>query len=70
MMENAIHNLLHQLSEDVDSLWRYDQYKKDAKDVCPACYSLWDQMRKMDEDRAKLLLAELESHMKKGEVKI
>ena len=31
MMKNCQHNLIHQLSETMDSLWRMDQYRDDAQ---------------------------------------
>ncbi|MBI2451139.1 MAG: hypothetical protein HYV52_02245 [Parcubacteria group bacterium] len=69
-MDNYLHNLIHQLSEDLDSLWRYDTYKDDSKNFCDHCHGLWDKMRKMDEDKAQLLIDELLMHVKEGKVKI
>lgn len=62
-MKNNNHNLIQQLSEDLDSLWRYKQYLKDGKN-CKNCQKIWETCQKLDEEKIKLLQSEITKHVK------
>lgn len=64
-MKNNNHNLIQQLSEDLDSLWRYKQYLKDSKG-CKNCQKIWKQCQILDEEKIKLLQSEIAKHVKGG----
>jgi len=61
-MKDWNHDLVHQLSEDLDSLWRYDAYLKNAQG-CAHCTALWKRCRKVDQEKAELLRKEIIRHM-------
>ncbi len=67
MINNHIHNLLHQLSEIEDSLWRMDQYVKDSRGYCDNCQKIWPDIRKKYEELEKMVMRELQHHF--GEFK-
>lgn len=62
-MKNHNHDLIQQLSENADSLWRYDDYLKNAQG-CAHCTAIWKRLKKMDQEAEKLLLKEVERHIK------
>jgi hypothetical protein len=64
-MKNHNHDLVHQLSELLDSIWRFDEYKKNAEG-CAECQKLWEEMRLAYEQWEKRLVAEIERHIKSG----
>ncbi|MBI2587931.1 hypothetical protein HYW30_01355 [Candidatus Azambacteria bacterium] len=65
MLKNHNHNLIQQLSEDLDSLWRYEQYTTDAA-ACSHCTELWKKLRELDEEKVKLLRDEITRHVNEG----
>lgn len=64
-MKNGNHDLIHQLSEDLDSLWRYETYLKNAAD-CKHCLTMWREFKKIDEKKIERLKLEIERHVKEG----
>lgn len=64
-MKNHNHDLAHQLSEDLDSLWRYEGYLKNAQG-CGACVGMWEKFRSMDEEKVQLLRDEIVRHVNEG----
>lgn len=64
-MKNINHDLIHQLSETLDSIWRYQDYLKNAQG-CEQCVKLWERMRAMDEEQAELLAKEIKRHAGEG----
>ena len=62
-MKNHNHDLVHHLSETIDSLWRYDEYIKNSGE-CEFCVALWNKLKKTDEGVEKALLDEIKRHMK------
>ena len=65
MMENCKHNLIHQLSETLDSLWRMDQYIKDAQERnCEEGMNFWQEYRKTLEAQVEMLKKQLEKVVK------
>lgn len=61
-MKNHNHDLLHHLSETIDSLWRYNEYLKNSQG-CEFCISLWNQLKDTDERAEKMLLEEIKRHV-------
>jgi hypothetical protein len=61
MLKNWNHDLIHQLSEISDSLWRMDQYIKAAQD-CERCRALWQELQAGYERFSKLLIEEIRKH--------
>lgn len=58
--EDHDHDLVHELSKKLDSLWRYDQFIANA-DGLPTVQALWRDMKsqcKADIERMKQLIAE------------
>jgi len=67
-MKNHNHNLVQQLSELLDSEWRFKQYKKDAK-VCKQCSVLWAKFEKGLKPMIEDVRKEIESHAKSNSFK-
>lgn len=67
MMKNCNHDLIQQLSECMDSLWRYDEYIKNAQEKgCGKCVELWQKMKELTKEQIKLLKQYLEECIKEG----
>ncbi len=64
-MKNHNHDLIQQLSEDLDSLWRYKDYVKSAKS-CKNCLALWKRCQEFDAQKVKLIREEIINHVKEG----
>lgn len=64
MLENHIHNLLIQLTQESKSLWRIrNEYKKDAGS-CEKCRQLWKKMEKNKADHVKEISGMLKKHLR------
>jgi len=61
-MQNWNHDLVHQLSEDLDSLWRYEDYLKNSEG-CDHCSGMWRKLKEMDEEKVEILRQEIERHV-------
>jgi len=61
-MKDHNHDLVHQLSENADSIWRYDEYIKNAQG-CQYCTSLWAKLKAMDTEGENMLLEEIKRHI-------
>ena len=65
-MPNLHHNLVQELSELMDSEWRYENfYKTDAQD-CPRCLELWKRLEQRHAEDIRALKDEIASHVKEG----
>jgi len=65
MIKNCQHNLIHQLSETMDSLWRMDNYIEDAKESdCSKGVNFWENYKKTLENQISLLKDQLEEVIK------
>ena len=62
-MKNHNHDLVQQLSEDLDSLWRYKTYLRNAKG-CSRCVAMWKKFVKVDEEKVQMLRDEVFRHVK------
>lgn len=69
-MSNYNHDLIQLLSVKLDSLARYDLYKKDAEDGgCKGCITIFDQMKADEEKHIQMLREQIEEHVKEGSFK-
>lgn len=60
-MKNSCHNLIHQLSETLDSLWRMDVYIEDAqKENLAEEEQFWTEYKKSLEKQEKMLKEQIE----------
>ncbi|MBI2633923.1 MAG: hypothetical protein HYW80_01275 [Parcubacteria group bacterium] len=64
-MKNHNHDLVHQLSETLDSIWRFDTYLK-ASEGCGSCSALWQKMKNDYQAFEGLLVAEIKKHIEEG----
>ena len=65
MIKNCHHNLIHQLSETMDSLWRMDTYIKDAQEEnCQEGVEFWQEFKKTLENQLEMLKKQLEKIVK------
>lgn len=62
-MKDWNHDLVHQLSEDLDSLWRYEAYIKNAEG-CGHCSAMWQKCKELDEQKIAMLRDEIARHVK------
>ena len=64
-MKDWNHDLVHQLSEDLDSLWRYDSYMK-ASQGCDGCTAMWRKFKEIDEEKVQMLQQEILNHVREN----
>ncbi len=68
-MKNCLHNLIHQLSETLDSLWRMDIYIKDAQEInCQEGVEFWQNYKKTLEQQVEVLKGQLAKAVEKKEL--
>lgn len=65
MLKNHNHDLIKQLSEVSSSLWRMDEYMKNAKG-CDRCLKIWKKIKNDLEEISKILVEEINNHCKEG----
>ena len=66
-MPDLHHNLIQQLSELMDSVWRYEQfYTKDAEG-CESCKALWRRLMERHSEDIKALKDEIANHVRAGD---
>lgn len=61
-MHNFNHDIIQTLSVKLDSLWRYDEYLKNAKG-CEVCENMWKELKEADLKAAKKLRDEIARHI-------
>ena len=60
MVKNCHHNVIHQLSETLDSLWRMEMYIKDAQNEnCQDGVIFWQNYKKTLENQVEMLKKQL-----------
>ncbi|MEX0587321.1 MAG: hypothetical protein WD940_01695 [Patescibacteria group bacterium] len=64
---NLHHNLIQQLSELMDSVWRYEHFYKTDADACPKCKEIWEALHQRHEEDIKSLKDHLADHVKAGD---
>ncbi len=65
MLKDWNHDLVQQLSEISDSLWRMGQYKTASAD-CTHCSALWNKLEADYENHSKMLADEIKRHVKEN----
>jgi len=65
MLKNHNHDLVKQLSEISSSLWRMDEYMKNAKG-CDRCTAMWKKIKDNLEKISGMLVEEINNHSKEG----
>lgn len=69
-ISNYNHDLIQLLSIKLDSLARYDLYKKDAEEGgCKGCVTVFDQIKKDEEKHIQMLREQIAEHVKEGSFK-
>ena len=63
MLKNWNHDLVKQLSEVSSSLWRMDEYMKNAKE-CEHCTKMWKEAQGHLEKISQMLVQEIGRHHK------
>ncbi|MFA4999270.1 MAG: hypothetical protein WC519_00895 [Parcubacteria group bacterium] len=63
MLKDQNHDLVQQLSEISDSLWRMEAYKKNA-DECDSCKEMWEKMKGNYENHVEMLKDEIAKHVR------
>jgi hypothetical protein len=63
--ENHDHDLVHELSKKLDSLWRYDQYIANA-DGLPNIQALWRDMKSQCNSDIQRLKQSIAEEIQKG----
>jgi hypothetical protein len=66
VLENTNHDLIQQLSEKLDSHWRYEEYIKNAQDHCESCAKIWQNFMQKEEAMINELRQEIERHVQEG----
>ena len=61
---NHDHDMIHDLSKRLDTLWRYDQYIVNAKDD-EELTAFWESVKRQDEDNVRRLKEIIKKHVKK-----
>ncbi|MBI2446353.1 MAG: hypothetical protein HYV51_00845 [Parcubacteria group bacterium] len=61
-MKNHNHDLVHHLSETIDSIWRYDEYIKNSQG-CDSCTAMWNKLKQTDMEVENVLKFEIQKHI-------
>ncbi|MDO8574716.1 MAG: hypothetical protein Q7R61_00315 [bacterium] len=61
-MKNHNHDLIHHLSETIDSIWRYDEYVKNSAG-CDSCSAMWNKLKQTDTEVENMLKSEIQKHI-------
>jgi hypothetical protein len=65
MLKNINHNILETIVIISDSLYRYEEYIRDAE-KCETCQELWPKFKEHRENELSMLLKELKKHIEGG----
>lgn len=63
-IKNHDHDMIHELSERLDSLWRYDQYIKNAKGN-KSLENFWEKVKKQERSNITSLKRLIGEHVRK-----
>ncbi|MBA4181031.1 MAG: hypothetical protein C0506_10625 [Anaerolinea sp.] len=61
IVDDTNHDLIHALSVRLDSRWHDGSYAAETK--CQGCKKVFDRLRAMDAEAARLLTGELKNHI-------
>lgn len=71
MLQNVNYNLLEEITQKSQSLYRYDRYIQDAQaqtPPCLECIKLWQEMKEHDEEDLSHLMQHFKAHIDAGMV--
>lgn len=63
--ENHDHDLIHELSNRLDAMWRHDQYLANAEGHDKLC-EFWRQLKTQDQENIKRLKTLIADEIKQG----
>lgn len=63
MLKDWNHDLIQQLSETSDSVWRMKEYMRNSK-ACSHCSAMWEKLEKDYEGHVKMIAEEISRHVK------
>jgi len=63
--ENHDHDLIHELSRRLDSLWRYDQYIANAQQD-EQLHAFWEEVKTQEQKNVKQLKQFIVKHVQKN----
>jgi hypothetical protein len=66
LLENYNYDLVQELGELLQGVWRIDEYLKDAGGKCDDCGKIWQDVRKQKEYLIEKVRQELVNHAKGG----
>ena len=66
LLENYNYDLVQELGELLQGVWRIDEYLKDAGGKCDDCGKIWQDVRKQKEYLIEKVRQELVNHAKNG----
>jgi hypothetical protein len=66
MLKDHNHDLIHQLSEISDSVWRIERLYKDSANDCPSCKEIWAKLASDYHNHIAMLSDEIKRHVKEG----
>lgn len=64
MLKDHNHDLVHQLSEISDSVWRIEKKYKDTAEGCSSCNALWAKLAHDYHNHIDMLTDEIKKHIK------
>lgn len=67
LVENYNYDLMQELTELLQGVWRIDTYLKDAGGKCDDCGKIWQDVRKQKEYLIEKLRQEIVNHAKNGQ---
>jgi hypothetical protein len=66
LLENYNYDLVQELGELLQGVWRVDEYLKDSGGKCDDCGKIWQDVRKQKEYLIEKIRQELVNHAKDG----
>ena len=69
MLKNINYNLMETITIISKSLYRYDNYMKDASE-CDSCQEIWSYIRTNREKELRMILKELKAHVDSGKASL
>jgi len=65
-IRNHDHDLIHDLSQRLDSVWRYDQYIANAEDA-PKVQALWQEIKDQELKNCEKLKGLIREHVRNND---
>jgi len=65
MLKDHNHDLVQQISESSDGVWRMEEYLKNSEG-CERCQAMWIKIKDDFNSHVEMLRSEIEQHVKEG----